>query len=104
MKSKERAEMGFEGAETLISQHVTTWHMAGLGQRHHEGLLGPDAPFWGVFLIFQPGFPCGAHSVLGEALTGFDGLGKIDLDSEGWKGKPREQMPCCHSSINLSSV
>lgn len=79
--------MGFEGAETLISQHVTNWHMAGQGQCHCEALFGPDTHFWGILKNFQPAFPCRAHSVLGEALIGFDGLGKIDLDSEGWKGK-----------------
>lgn len=57
-KGKERAEMGFEGAETVIAQSVTDWHMAGWGQCHHGGLLGPDAPFWGVFFFnFPASFP-----------------------------------------------
>lgn len=46
-----------------------------------------------VFLIFQQGFPCTDHSTLGETLACSSvlmGLGKIGLDSEGWKGKTCE--------------
>lgn len=43
--------MGFEGAEMLISQCVTDWHMAGQGQCHHKELLGPDTPLGVVFLF-----------------------------------------------------